>query len=1535
MRNKWFEEQIAEFKTRSDNEVLEFLSSYWNITPDVKGVFTMVGTYKKADHKDKKGNDFAYFEDIRNTEGDILYYPFGLGKVKLWTACNDILEIQDIWRISVKLSPKKFRDKNPFIITLADTKFGLLGTNLKDKLSREAQIRKIFKDTGFTERDAKNTVNALHNIMDDLYSNADDRFVYELLQNADDQPEEGKSVSVKLQLLKEHLLFMHNGRAFDTDDVDSICSIGDSTKRKDKEKIGYKGIGFKSVFTGSDTVIINSGNYSFAFDKYSPIYGDSNMNNIPWQLKPIWQERYRYPKEVKENETFWKSRVGISLEVGEDNLNNYRISIAKIFAHPIFLLFLKNVTNLEFDEGELRTKISKSHDGDILWIEKDGIVDSSWIVKDYPITIPQDIRDALQDDRNVPEKLKKATMTQISFAAKTEDGKIVKLENSVLYAYLPTSVNDFGFNFIVNADFLLAANREQLHVKKIWNQFLFLEIGKLLVDWVASLSKMIPSYLEILPNSLLNEEETGALSLSSFFNKSFTEALESESFIKVTEEEVVKLKEIIIDKTGLSKIIGADKFLEILNSKKHLPSEDINHSVFDNKIFEGIERITIDNAVTKMSGNEKLISWYQSANEEKQTEFFNWLIQRKEKCATIIKYLPIIQFENEFVSIDEATKNKATRIIITEHLDPIKDIIKSLGFVCSDKTYTTEDILWPYLSAGIWPDQTMFTSICTACEKIINQSLSDRIRLVKAFKNFTNVDESSIRALKLFKNMNGVNTALNGMVIYRADAPEWLNPYMVRQDEYSEDLKSYFVANEDEFKSIIWPNISKINVSIDILYKLYNWSDEAYTRALISKCSTKEQLSDLINIVESSNSITKTAYLNQISKISLDADKKYTKDSFESRVLQLALSTLSDPTEFSAKIFYGNKCITQFSMKDEVSCEYRQNETTKKVLFSLSTLLPQYKDQANSMEQIKSLFETKGGLEKFFVAKNKPQSEIFKELNSVLGINDKHQQHWPTGKGNFQQYLFSIYYRKAVYYWYYDKNEYNNYKRTWVTVRSKGYPDIPSIDLSQESESFVWDLFDFLFTNKVSLNDAPFTCTLKDEIKEKYIDNDLIFENERVKPVIERWCNNVEGKKQYLVDNGLRDITHKTILFRKSFLTNKQVAFMAEINDADVFAGLKFFAEAEGYNRPFNGLNQQAVLFDIFARKNSNVNRFIDIEKLQNNSTEWDSSNYVKWKKNHYPYIYIFKGNIPWFLSYHNTRMTDYEDKDYYYNSSERKLYINGNCNIDSLLYEIAIEGKSDIDKDDYRILCIEGKVSVTQEALQEKDNTIALLKADNERLIALLKKYGINDKFPQETESSNDDTQKPKTREEELMEDVIERPKLSQEEQAFAHKEAEEVVRDKLVKSGYDCSGWILDDDNDGRWHSYNQIEGKIKDPDGVPVNVVVKSAKGGYIYLSATDFEFLTQNSKNILLVWDGDDVHSVSGDDLFTKDSNVNLIFDTEYTPKHYYAALSKVFQYIKRTTFAVKDPKRNTFSQVKSFGMDAKTEGIQELFDDNDL
>ena len=37
--------------------------------------------------------------------------------------------------------------------------------------------------------------------------------------------------------------------------------------------------------------------------KYSPLYStlyeNQNIDEIPWEIKPIWTEKYRYPKEVK------------------------------------------------------------------------------------------------------------------------------------------------------------------------------------------------------------------------------------------------------------------------------------------------------------------------------------------------------------------------------------------------------------------------------------------------------------------------------------------------------------------------------------------------------------------------------------------------------------------------------------------------------------------------------------------------------------------------------------------------------------------------------------------------------------------------------------------------------------------------------------------------------------------------------------------------------------------------------------------------------------------------------------------------------------------------------------------------------------------------------------------------------------------------------------------------------------------------------------------------------------------------------------
>ena len=44
-------------------------------------------------------------------------------------------------------------------------------------------------------------------------------------------------------------------------------NINQGEKRKNKETIGYKGIGFKTVFGNNDYVYLKSGDWSLRFDK--------------------------------------------------------------------------------------------------------------------------------------------------------------------------------------------------------------------------------------------------------------------------------------------------------------------------------------------------------------------------------------------------------------------------------------------------------------------------------------------------------------------------------------------------------------------------------------------------------------------------------------------------------------------------------------------------------------------------------------------------------------------------------------------------------------------------------------------------------------------------------------------------------------------------------------------------------------------------------------------------------------------------------------------------------------------------------------------------------------------------------------------------------------------------------------------------------------------------------------------------------------------------------------------------------------------
>ena len=103
-----------------------------------------------------------------------------------------------------------------------------------------------------------------------LYSK-DTRFVFELIQNAEDNKYETALANsdkpcLIFRLSPKDIVIDSNEDGFTEANVRAICSTGESTKSDSKGYIGEKGIGFKSVFKVASKVHIQSGSFSFCFE---------------------------------------------------------------------------------------------------------------------------------------------------------------------------------------------------------------------------------------------------------------------------------------------------------------------------------------------------------------------------------------------------------------------------------------------------------------------------------------------------------------------------------------------------------------------------------------------------------------------------------------------------------------------------------------------------------------------------------------------------------------------------------------------------------------------------------------------------------------------------------------------------------------------------------------------------------------------------------------------------------------------------------------------------------------------------------------------------------------------------------------------------------------------------------------------------------------------------------------------------------------------------------------------------------------------
>lgn len=874
----------------SRQEAIETLKKFWQ-TEDFKffGEFYQPKRENGSLLQPLKGEKpYGFIRNLSSNDRKILYpRPEGSTydrRISFKVNIADGLEDGKFYYVEVELEDDENRIENPYALKIKD-----IFILEEDYLPPKEFIKEWFFRKGHTPGDASTIARQLKLNELELYTHTK-RFIFELIQNADDMPSGRHPVNIEIYLLRNFLLFLHNGKFFDREDVKAISDAAKSTKDKSIRQIGYKGIGFKSVFTDSVRVYIKSADYSFKFDKLHPIYSDfwelykgysdkltesarkkfeqefkdqvdhyTNIDRIPWQIKPVWVERNEYPAELLDSQFFIRNnQVAIALEIGEAIINqkNYDNMIHSLLLEPRFMLFLRNTKGFLYQYslagGEVKElNISlKNNYGKFDVVEGETTL-STYIKHEFEINITNEdfLKSGLNfqkreldggkveffdtDGRrieNIPEKLGLLENTIISLAARVNGNNILRLskEESVLFNYLPTSDQRFGFPFLVNADFVTKTDREFIQIENSWNQYLHYNIGHLCINWIAILGSQThesngkvlftyaKTYLKLLPESLLDEENEELGEINKSFNRGLKQAISTISFIVDSSGQLRSASEIILDESGISTILGVQFFKKITCTTKELPHLIIDVGCLKYEYLQ-IERYTSDWLVASLGNDANkvlLTGEIERLPEVRYTDFLNWLdglcISGSISSEVLLK-LPIIRIQKRAYSIEKLIADETLQIR-THKAETIENILRKVGFVLSEIYLDDYPGIFGHMNQVdnyLTRDLNQYDRI-TGNKNLYLLTASEKVNLLKFCESLDGVgDVKYAKTLSLFKSKAG-GTFLKPLYQLISNQcknqPVWLQQFFIIDEEeeaLSASFSKYLTKQDNIFVRIL------------------------------------------------------------------------------------------------------------------------------------------------------------------------------------------------------------------------------------------------------------------------------------------------------------------------------------------------------------------------------------------------------------------------------------------------------------------------------------------------------------------------------------------------------------------------------------------------------------------------------------------------------------------------------------------------------------------------------------------------------------
>lgn len=680
-------------------------------------------------------------------------------------------------------------------------------------------------------------VGSLSGVMDtvkkQLTASSDGTFIYELLQNANDNPQIENNVEIPVNvefiISDNYLIYRHTGEPFSAANISAICDINAKNKTKNRNAIGYKGIGFKTVFVNNNYVLLNTGDFKFRFDSSH----FKSVKDIPYEITPIWTEEKEIDKEVIDIFSNSDYNVQIALRPIEHSTireieKSYVFLFKDMFKDKRAIMFIPNINS-----------VTLNIDGESTVCQKES---NEWEVTPTPYVYKlndeekEEINKEIDEPQSrVPDKYKNLEDIYISFACPIE-GNIIKPiydQTGYVYCYLPTTAS-FGFPFLMNTDMIPTGPRDDIEKMCRFNLKQANIAGQKFVEWLRDLvlsgKYEYSSIFDLIPDfDKCRETHDKYKDFINLFEAGFIEAIKKVPIAPVRIDDKISvrlLSEVLYDETKITyhNVFTDNEFLDFNGKESYLVIKELRYSddLTRYNTFNHLHEKYADKS--KIFAKANLISFCEKENFKvwiaDKTNNGNFLtFLRNRKYVGDFKDKPIFLSEDNGSTLYSASKLYFgifnVRNVFSEYKEKLnclsyestKILNSSTGLIVEEKC----SIYFKSFSLKSFLDNIFFEK--ENVEIAISQ-LSEKERSIKFIRLLAvyEIADSNYKFIPFIDVTGNIISNFNRCVYYASkEATEATNNIWLTKDLISIISNDYFVENE-EFNTSIRTVLSKLGV---------------------------------------------------------------------------------------------------------------------------------------------------------------------------------------------------------------------------------------------------------------------------------------------------------------------------------------------------------------------------------------------------------------------------------------------------------------------------------------------------------------------------------------------------------------------------------------------------------------------------------------------------------------------------------------------------------------------------------------------------